>query len=64
MAQSGNLMMFHTFISENRIGDLLLLRFPSELRGISEQQWYLDLSGDNIESVCIDDSQDLLIFFS
>ena len=66
MVQSGNLMMFHTAISDNRIVDLLLLRFPSKLRDIPEQQWYLDLGCDNIESatVCMDDSQDLLIFIS
>jgi hypothetical protein len=63
-AVSGNLMVFY-FIESGAYGkqDLLLLRFPSELRGIPEQQWSLNL-GCDIHSICVDDSQDLLCFMS
>ncbi|KAI0299474.1 hypothetical protein BC826DRAFT_33765 [Russula brevipes] len=62
-AVSGNLMLFHSLASNFDRGVLLLLRFPSELRGIPEQQWSLNLDC-NIHDICVDDSQDLLCFFS
>ncbi|KAI0250492.1 hypothetical protein BJV78DRAFT_1155130 [Lactifluus subvellereus] len=63
LAASGNLVIFHD--SHRGLGKLLLLRFPSYLRGIPGRQWYLDLKSKNhIERICADDSQDLLIFFS
>lgn len=46
------------------MGELLMLRFPSDLRGIPEQLWYLDLDCDLLESICLDDTQDLLVFSS
>ncbi|KAI0250491.1 hypothetical protein BJV78DRAFT_563325 [Lactifluus subvellereus] len=62
LAVSGNLVIFHD--SHRGLGKLLLLRFPSYLRGIPGRQWYLDLKSKNIECICADDSQDLLIFLS
>ncbi|KAI0299477.1 hypothetical protein BC826DRAFT_966933 [Russula brevipes] len=66
-AVSGNLMIFYcvpsgTYLKEGL--DLLLLRFPSELRGIPEQQWSLNLDCKYIHDICVDDSQDLLCFIS
>lgn len=46
------------------MGELLMLRFPSELRGVPEQLWYLDLDCDHLDSICLDDTQDLLVFSS
>lgn len=46
------------------MGELLMLRFPSDLRGVPEQLWYLDLDCDRLESICLDDTQDLLVFSS
>jgi hypothetical protein len=43
-------------------GEYLLLRFPSEARGIMERVWHLDLDCEVIQNICLDDSQDLLIF--
>jgi hypothetical protein len=64
-AVSGNLMVFYSIAPSPSPGqDLLLLRFPSELRGIPEQQWSLNLDCDYIHAVCVDDSQDLLCFLS
>ncbi|KAI0299467.1 hypothetical protein BC826DRAFT_33585 [Russula brevipes] len=64
-AVSGNLMVFYSIGSGTyRKQDLLLLRFPSELRGIPEQQWSLILDCSHINAVCVDDSQDLLCFLS
>jgi hypothetical protein len=63
-AVSGNLMVFYLIASgAYSMQDLLLLRFPSELRGIPEQQWSLNL-GCDIHPICVDDSQDLLCFMS
>ncbi|KAI0000708.1 hypothetical protein BJV74DRAFT_882774 [Russula compacta] len=42
MMASGNLVVFRS--SRSLTGELVLLRFPSESRGIPEQLWYLDLS--------------------
>ncbi|KAI0299471.1 hypothetical protein BC826DRAFT_1183925 [Russula brevipes] len=65
VAMSGNLMVFDDIAPSLSPGqDLLLLRFPSELRGIPEQQWSLHLDCDYIHAVCVDDSQDLLCFLS
>jgi hypothetical protein len=62
LAISGNLAVLrgHTFDS----GKILLLRFPSEARGIPEQLWYLDLHSESkpIGAIALDDSQDLLVF--
>ncbi|KAF8268331.1 hypothetical protein EI94DRAFT_1727955 [Lactarius quietus] len=60
VAQSGNLAVLtgQNFGS----GEFLLLRFPSEARGIPEQLWYLDLHCEPIEVIAVDDSQDLLVF--
>jgi hypothetical protein len=64
-AVSGNLMVFYCIASDTyRRQELLLLRFPSELRGIPEQQWSLNLDCNHIHAVCVDDSQDLLCFLS
>ncbi|KAI9462779.1 hypothetical protein BJY52DRAFT_110557 [Lactarius psammicola] len=65
VAQSGNLVVLKglTFGSRH-MGELLLLRFPSEARGIPEQLWYLDLDCEHIEAVSVDESQDLLVFSS
>ena len=46
------------------MGELLMLRFPSELRDVPEQLWYLDLNCDSLDSICLDDAQDLLVFSS
>lgn len=59
---SGNLVAFRS--DRSRMGELVMLRFPSELRGIEGQLWYLDLDCDRLESICLDDTQDLLIFSS
>ena len=60
LAQSGNLVVLKgpTFGS----GEFLLLRFPSEARGIPEQLWYLDLDCEHIEAISLDHSQDLLVY--
>ena len=65
LALSGNLVVLKgpTFGSRHT-GELLLLRFPSEARGIPEQLWYLDLDCEHIEAISLDESQDLLIFSS
>ncbi|KAI0299472.1 hypothetical protein BC826DRAFT_966929 [Russula brevipes] len=64
-AVSGNLMVFYNIASSPSPGqDLLLLRFPSELRGIPEQRWSLNLDCDYINAICVDNSQDLLCFLS
>ncbi|KAI0291285.1 hypothetical protein BC826DRAFT_485770 [Russula brevipes] len=64
-AVSGNVMVFYCIASDTYCKrDLLLLRFPSELRGIPEQQWSLNLGCNHISAVCVDDSQDLLCFLS
>jgi hypothetical protein len=68
-ALSGNLAMldcpWNGFAGR---GEILLLRFASEARGIPEQLWYLDLdclpdcdSGNVIEAIALDDSQDILV---
>jgi hypothetical protein len=57
---SGNLVVFRS--STTRIGELLLLRFPSEARGIPSKLWHLDLSSHRVEALCADDSQDLIVF--
>ncbi|KAF8268329.1 hypothetical protein EI94DRAFT_1727952 [Lactarius quietus] len=63
VALSGNLVVLKGPICGNRrTGELLLLRFPSEARGIPEQQWSLDLGYQRIEAISLDDSQDLLVF--
>jgi len=59
---SGNLVVFRS--STSRVGELLLLRFPSEARGIPSKLWHLDLSGYRVEALCADDSQDLVVFSS
>ena len=59
---SGNLVAFRS--DRSRMGELLMLRFPSDLRGVPEQLWYLDLDCDRLESICLDDTQDLLVFSS
>ncbi|KAH9059513.1 hypothetical protein EDB87DRAFT_1621325 [Lactarius vividus] len=59
---SGNLIAFRS--DRSRMGELLMLRFPSDLRDIPEQLWYLDLDCDRLESICLDDTQDLLVFSS
>jgi hypothetical protein len=65
VAVSGNLMVFYSFASSTDLSqDLLLLRFPSELRGIPEKRWSLNLYCNYIDAICVDDSQDLLCFFS
>jgi hypothetical protein len=43
--------------------NLLVLRVPSALRRVEAAHWVLDLSG-NVREVCIDASQDLLIYLS
>jgi hypothetical protein len=59
---SGNLVVFCG--SGGRMTELILLRFPSKLRGIPEHIWYLDLdcNDNDHEASCADDSQDLLVF--
>ncbi|KAI0250500.1 hypothetical protein BJV78DRAFT_563719 [Lactifluus subvellereus] len=67
LAMSGNLAIFcETTFRSREIEKLLLLRFPSDLRGIPGQQWYLDFKSEEIKrhGICADDSQDLLIFLS
>ena len=59
---SGNLVAFRS--DRSRMGELLMLRFPSDLRGVPEQLWYLDLDCDRLDSICLDDAQDLLVFSS
>ncbi|KAI0299468.1 hypothetical protein BC826DRAFT_1102609 [Russula brevipes] len=63
-AVSGNLMVFNNIASSSDLRNLLLLRFPSELRGIPEQRWSLNLDCNYIDAIYVDDSQDLLCFFS
>lgn len=60
MMASGNLVVFRN--SRSRRGELVLLRFPSEARGIQERLWYLDVNTNRLEAACADDSQDLLVF--
>ena len=60
VALSGNLAMFTG--PEFNDGEYVFLRFPSEARGIPERVWHLDLECESIEGICLDDSQDLLIF--
>ncbi|KAI9507854.1 hypothetical protein F5148DRAFT_1284735 [Russula earlei] len=60
MMTSGNLVVFRS--SRSRIGELVLLRFPSESRGIPERQWNLDLGSNRLETFSVDDSQDLVVF--
>ena len=66
LALSGNLVVFDGPGDGRSLqgygGKFLLLRFPSEARGISEQLWYLDLDCERIETKALDDSQDLIIF--
>jgi hypothetical protein len=68
LALSGNLAVFEGLVDGRRTygpgyrGEFLLLRFASEARGISEQLWYLDLDCEHIETMALDDSQDLIIF--
>ena len=62
-AVSGNLMIFRSGNFADSVM-LLLLRFPSELRDIQEQQWHLCLEFERVEYISADDSQDLLIFSS
>ena len=57
---SGNLVAFRN--CRNRRGELVLLRLPSESRGIPEQLWSLDVGTYLLEAACADDSQDLLVF--
>ena len=67
LAVSGNLVILRGSTShDGGIGKLLLLRFPSELRGIPGRRWYLDFKSDCgcIKGICADDSQDLLLFLS
>lgn len=59
---SGNLVAFRS--DRSRMGELLMLRFPSEFRGVPEQLWYLDLDCDRLVSIFLDDTQDLLVFSS
>ena len=61
-AVSGNLMVFRSSAFADDSVMLLLLRFPSDSRGIPEQQWHLRLEFELVECICADDSQDLLIF--
>jgi len=60
MMASGNLVVFRN--SRGPRGELVLLRFPSESRGIPGKQWYLDVGTNRLEASCADDSQDLLVF--
>ena len=63
VALSGNLVALKGPIcGSRRTGELLLLKFPSEARGIPEQLWHLDLGYMRIEAISLDDSQDLLVF--
>lgn len=64
VALSGNLVVLKGPIcgSRRHTGEMLLLRLPSEARGIPEQLWSLDLGYERIEAISLDDSQDLLIF--
>ena len=57
---SGNLVAFRSYRS--RMAELVLLRLPSESRGIPEQLWSLDVGTNLLEAACADDSQDLLVF--
>jgi hypothetical protein len=43
--------------------NILVVRVPSALRRVEAARWVLDLPG-NVSEVCIDASQDLLIFLS
>jgi len=60
MTASGNLVVFRS--CRSRRGEFVLLRLPSESRGIPERLWSLDVGTNQIETACADDSQDLLIF--
>lgn len=60
MTASGNLVVFRG--CRSRRGELVLLRLPSESRGIPERLWTLDVGTDRLEAACADDSQDLLVF--
>jgi hypothetical protein len=63
VALSGNLVALKGPIcGSRRTGELLLLKLPSEARGIPEQLWNLDLGYERIEAISLDDSQDLLVF--
>ena len=42
----------------------VLVRFPSELRGITEQLWHLDLDHDPLGEIFVDEPQDLFVFLS
>ncbi|KAI9444159.1 hypothetical protein H4582DRAFT_1066702 [Lactarius indigo] len=65
VALSGNLAVLKGPTFGNRhMGELLLLRFPSQARGIPEKLWYLDLDCQHIEAITLDESQDLLVFSS
>ena len=57
LALSGNLGLF-----TGPSGEFVFLRFPSEARGIPERVWHLDVDCERIDEMCLDDSQDLLIF--
>ena len=57
---SGNLVVFRS--CRDRGGELVLLRLPSESRGIAERLWSLDVGANRLEAACADDSQDLLVF--
>ncbi|KAH9026282.1 hypothetical protein EDB83DRAFT_1929011 [Lactarius deliciosus] len=63
VALSGNLVVLKgPALGIRHTGELLLLRFPSEARGIPEKLWYLDLDCQHIEAIALDESQDLLVF--
>jgi hypothetical protein len=61
IARSGNLVMLKGPYFGS--GKYLLLRLPSEARGIPERVWHLHLDCEHmIQDICLDDSQDLLVF--
>lgn len=60
MMASGNLVVFRS--CRSRTGELVLLRLPSESRGIPGRLWFLDVGTNRLEAACADDSQDLLVF--
>ncbi|KAI0263041.1 WD40-repeat-containing domain protein [Gloeopeniophorella convolvens] len=67
---SGNLIVFQTHpirTAETEAGTksrLLMQRMPSPLRGIPERHWFVELDCPRMQSVRVDDSQDLLVVLS
>ena len=60
LTTSGNLVVSRG--SRNRTGELVLILFPSESRGISEYRLSVYLGHNRLEVSCADDSQNLVVY--